>query len=83
LNTSCDEILGKLAARSDFDPGRTQRDAWVEGISVLQTILSGKEGSIYFGYAIPRMGKRIDATRVPASYDPTFSYLKDIGFSTL
>jgi hypothetical protein len=60
LNTSCDEILGKLAARSNFDLGRNQRDAWVEEISILQTVLGCKEGSIHFEYAIPRMGKRID-----------------------
>ena len=60
LNTSSDEILGKLAARSDFDLGQSQRDAWIEEISILKTVLIGKKGSIYFEYSIPRMGKRID-----------------------
>ena len=60
LNTSSDEILGKLAGRSDFDLGQSQRDAWLEEISILQTVLMGRKGSVYFEYAIPRMGRRID-----------------------
>jgi hypothetical protein len=60
LNTSSDEILGRLTARSDFDLGRSQRDAWVEEISILNAVLVDRKGSIYFEYAIPRMGKRID-----------------------
>jgi len=60
LHTSPNEILGKLAARSDFDLGQSQRDAWVEEISILQTVLPGRKGSLYFEYAIPRMGRRID-----------------------
>jgi len=60
LNTTSDEILGKLAGRSDFNLGQTQRDAWVEEISILHTVLVGRKGSIYFEYTIPRMGKRID-----------------------
>lgn len=32
INTSSDEILGKLAGRNDFDLGQSQRNAWVEEI---------------------------------------------------
>jgi Uncharacterized conserved protein (DUF2075). len=64
LNTTSDEILGKLAARSDFDLGQSQRDAWVEEISILQTVLTGRNGSVYFEYAIPRMGRRIDVVLI-------------------
>jgi hypothetical protein len=60
LKTSPDEILGKLTAQSDFDLGQSQRDAWIEEIAILQTVLSGRNGSVYFEYSIPRMGKRID-----------------------
>jgi hypothetical protein len=38
----------------------TQRDAWLAEIRILKDVLSGVQGSIYFEYAIPRMGKRID-----------------------
>jgi hypothetical protein len=60
LKSSSDEILGKLTRNSDFDLGQNQRDAWVEEINILQEILHSYEGSIYFEYSIPRMGKRID-----------------------
>ena len=64
LTTSSVEILGKLTARSDFDLGQSQRDAWVEEISFLQTVLTGRNGSVYFEYAIPRMGRRIDVVLI-------------------
>jgi hypothetical protein len=60
LKSSSDEVLGKLTAKNDFDVGQSQRDAWVEEISILQAVLSGRNGSVYFEYSIPRMGKRID-----------------------
>jgi hypothetical protein len=60
LNSSPDEILGKLASVNDFDLLQTQRDAWKNEISILQKVLIRKIGAIYFEYSIPRMGKRID-----------------------
>ena len=39
---------------------QTQRDAWLEEIDILKKVLSRFDGSIYFEYSIPRMGKRID-----------------------
>jgi predicted metalloenzyme YecM len=58
--TKSNEILGILATNNDFPLEQTQRDAWLEEISILQKTLSRFEGSIYFEYSIPRMGKRID-----------------------
>src|SRR5437870_12451771 len=57
---SPNEILGLLVRGSGFSIEHTQRDAWLEEIRILQTVLSDIQGSIYFEYAIPRMGKRID-----------------------
>ncbi len=54
------EILGTLTENNDFDLGQNQRDAWIEEINILQRVLPGHHGSIYFEYSIPRMGKRID-----------------------
>lgn len=60
-DTSPNEILGQLVKSSGgFSIEPTQRDAWLEEIRILKQLLSGVEGSIYFEYAIPRMGKRID-----------------------
>ncbi|MGZ8846731.1 MAG: DUF2075 domain-containing protein [Pyrinomonadaceae bacterium] len=60
LNTSTNEILGTLTRNSGFAIEQTQRDAWLEEISILKTALRNTEGSIYLEYSIPRMGRRID-----------------------
>lgn len=60
LTASQDEILGKLAAASQFSLEQTQTVAWQEQISILKTTLSSHKGHIYFEYSIPRMGQRID-----------------------
>lgn len=60
LNTTPDEILGRLARSNNFPLEQSQRDAWIEEINILQDVLSRFQGSIYFEYSIPRMGKRID-----------------------
>ena len=58
--TSPNEILGILAKNNEFPLEQTQRDAWLEEIDILQKVLPRFEGTIYFEYSIPRMGKRID-----------------------
>lgn len=60
LNTSQDEILGKLATSSQFSLEQTQTIAWQEEISILKNTLLDRRGHIYFEYSIPRMGQRID-----------------------
>lgn len=60
LRTSPDEVLGKLARNNDFLLEQTQRDAWLEEIRILTAVLQPFQGSVYFEYSIPRMGKRID-----------------------
>src|SRR4030095_729041 len=60
LATSTNEILGTLARNSGFTIEQTQRDAWLEEITILKETLRSRDGMIYFEYSIPRMGKRID-----------------------
>lgn len=60
LNASKDEILGQLTRESEFAVLQTQRQAWLQQIAVLQEKLLPYEGAVYFEYAIPRMGRRID-----------------------
>jgi hypothetical protein len=56
-----EEILGHLTRNNDFSIEQPQRDAWLEEIQILKGCLSlHNNGSIYFEYSIPRMGKRID-----------------------
>lgn len=67
LTAKPDEILGVLSRNNDFDLAQTQRDAWMEEIIILQKILSSYQGSIYFEYSIPRMGRRIDVVLIIGS----------------
>lgn len=67
LKRNNDEILGKLAQGNDFALEQTQRDAWLEEIRILKKVLPPYNGSIYFEYSIPRMGKRIDVVLVIGS----------------
>ncbi len=60
LGASPEEILGRLATNNDFALEQTQRDAWLEEITILKSVLLPFNGSIYFEYSIPRMGGRID-----------------------
>jgi hypothetical protein len=62
LTNSPDQILGELSRQSTFAVETTQRDAWLGQISILKASLLGIKngGHIYFEYAVPRLGKRID-----------------------
>ena len=60
LRSSTEEVLGILALNNDFALIQTQRGAWVTQIEILREILAPHQGSIYFEYSIPRMGRRID-----------------------
>lgn len=60
LRVSSDEILGQLTRSSEFAVEQAQTGAWLEQISILKKILGPHQGSIYFEYSIPRMGRRID-----------------------
>ena len=62
LKRSSDEILGVLARSSAFAIESTQRDAWIAQTKILQKALSpySGRGKVYFEYAVPRLGKRID-----------------------
>src|SRR5215204_4090696 len=53
-------ILGILADANHFALDTTQKDAWLDEIRILKSVLPGYNGSIYFEFAIPRMGRRID-----------------------
>lgn len=64
LSDSNDEILGKLAHNNDFSLELTQRTAWMSEINILKGILGNYEGSVFFEYSIPRMGRRIDVVLI-------------------
>ena len=60
LESDVNTILGVLERSNDFTLERTQLDAWIEEIQILQSVLEPYRGAIYFEYSIPRMGRRID-----------------------
>jgi len=55
-------ILGALTDRSEFSVELSQRYAWAEQIRILRSTLQpfAGQGKVYFEYAIPRLGRRID-----------------------
>ncbi|WP_298347766.1 DUF2075 domain-containing protein [uncultured Dokdonia sp.] len=54
-------ILGQLSLNhSNRQLEDLQKNAWVKQIEILKEQLSEFEGQIYFEFAIPRMGKRVD-----------------------
>jgi len=60
LHASSNEIIGELTRAHARTLEPSQLDAWLEQINILKPVLSNRSGRIYFEYAIPRMGKRID-----------------------
>jgi hypothetical protein len=64
LTSTNDEILAKLVRSNDFALEQSQRDAWLEEINILHQVLVRFQGTIYFEYSIPRMGKRIDVVLI-------------------
>lgn len=61
LTEDSNSILGKLSLNhSNRSLEDLQKNAWVKQIEILKNALKGIIGSIYFEFAIPRMGKRVD-----------------------
>ena len=61
LLKSDDELLGILIKSYSFQVDVSQKNAWIEQFKILKRTLSSSNGKIYLEYAIPRMGKFIDA----------------------
>ena len=66
LDAREDSILGQLVEGSTFAVELTQRDAWITEIRLLQIVLVPYRGNgcVYFEFAIPRLGKRIDVVAI-------------------
>ena len=60
-------ILGEILLTSEFSVEKNQRDAWLHQIQALKEQLGEISGSIYFEFAIPRMGKRADVVLLVGS----------------
>lgn len=64
LAQSNDEILGIMARNSGFADTQDQKSSWMYQTECLRSVLSGREGRLYFEFSIPRMGARIDAVLI-------------------
>ena len=64
ISSSSDSIIGSLSQKSQFSIEQTQLYAWKHQIAMLKTVLSIYDGSIFFEYSIPRMGRRIDVLAI-------------------
>jgi hypothetical protein len=53
-------ISDQLSKNHQHDLEGQQKNAWYKQIEFLKNNLHGIDGSIYFEYTIPRMGKRVD-----------------------
>lgn len=60
LADDSDAIFGALNKAESFDTARDQKNAWIEEIGLLKSILKDYEGDVFFEYSIPRLGKRVD-----------------------
>ena len=66
LDADPDALIGALVQGSEFAVETSQRLAWQEQINILKSTLRDcrGRGAVYFEYAIPRLGKRVDAVLV-------------------
>ena len=61
VTKSRQEIIGQITLSNQFDSNRNQNKSWELQIYILQKILRSYNGTIFFEFSIPRMGKRVDA----------------------
>lgn len=61
LENSAEEIIGRITLNNEFDSTQLQNKSWKEQIVLLKEALEGYEGTIFFEFSIPRMGKRVDS----------------------
>lgn len=61
MKSSTEEIIGSITIANQFDSTRNQNSSWEIQIPILKEALRGNEGTIFFEFSIPRMGKRVDA----------------------
>ncbi len=60
LNENPLTIFGKLAEQHGFELTDLEKMAWRVQIDLLQQMLAGINGHVFFEFSIPRMGKRVD-----------------------
>lgn len=64
LTTTTEHIIGSITNSNHFDSTRNQNKAWKEQMLILKSELIGINGTVFFEFSIPRMGKRIDCVLI-------------------
>lgn len=64
IKKSTEEIIGQITISNQFDSTLNQNKSWEIQIPILKQTLSKFDGTIFFEFSIPRMGKRVDAVVV-------------------
>ncbi len=60
LQKNTEEIIGAITLSNQFDSTNLQNKSWEQQIPILKKALNGLQGTIFFEFSIPRMGKRVD-----------------------
>ncbi len=61
LGKSSEEIIGAITLANQFDSNVLQNKSWEQQIPILKKAIHGYNGTIFFEFSIPRMGKRVDS----------------------
>ena len=61
IRKSTEEIIGQITISNQFDSTFNQNKSWEIQIPILKEALRKFDGTIFFEFSIPRMGKRVDA----------------------
>jgi hypothetical protein len=61
LEKNTEEIIGHITLANQFDSNLFQNKSWELQIPILKRALNGYQGTIFFEFTIPRMGKRVDS----------------------
>jgi hypothetical protein len=67
LQKSTEEIIGSITLSNQFDSTLFQNRSWKEQIEILKNAVAGYNGTIFFEFSIPRMGKRVDSIVIIAN----------------
>lgn len=64
LKKSTEEIIGEITLANQFDATLTQNKSWEVQIPLLKNAFAVYDGTIFFEFSIPRMGKRVDVLAI-------------------
>lgn len=64
LKKNTEEIIGEITLANQFDSTATQNKSWEVQIPLLKNAFAIYDGTIFFEFSIPRMGKRVDVLAI-------------------